>query len=339
MSHNPADPARDAKEQHYETLFRSMSEGFALCEAIRDTGGRFVDYLILEINPALQAMLGVGPEAAGRRLSDGPADPRWFGVCQRVLDTGEPRSFEFHNPATKRWHEIRVSRVGADRLAQFFFDITERKAAQARQEQLFDELNHRVKNNLAMVASLLQLQARDAPPRERSGLLKAVDRLASVSAVHESLYKGGRREDVDFGAYLESLCARLSASLLDGDGVRIEVEVCPVVASMDHAAPLGMIVNELVTNAVKYAYPEGEGIIEVSLVSAAGKAVLSVADRGVGLPPDWENRSGSLGMRVVGALVTQVGGVLEIESEGGSRFSVRFAPMALRTEDADKSVT
>ncbi len=327
VSAQAVDPERDTKEQHYETLFRSMSEGFALCEPIRDADGRFVDYVILEINPALQAMLGVGPEAAGTRLSDGPADPRWFAVCAKVLETGVGRTWEFHNAATERWHEIRVSRVGRDRLAQFFFDITERKAAQARQARLFDELNHRVKNNLAMVASILQLQARGAPAGESAGLLKAVDRLASVSAVHESLYSGGRREDVDLGDYLTGLCERLSDALIGDDDLRIEVAACSVVVSVEQAAPLGMIVNELVTNAVKYAYPGGHGVIAVSLVVEGEETVLTVADRGVGLPLDGhKGRTGGLGMRVVSALVSQIGGVLDYQRGEGSRFSIRFPP-------------
>ena len=302
-----------------------MSEGFALCEAIVDDDDRLVDYLILEINPALQDMLGVGPEVAGRRLSDGPVDHRWLRVCRQVMATGEAEGFEFHNPATGRWHEIRINKVGPNRLAQFFFDITERKAAQAHQARLFDELNHRVKNNLAMVASILELQARNAEAQERAGLLKAVGRVQSVSAVHESLYADNQGDEIDFSLYLQRLCRRLGEALLDGDGIRIAVRAEPVMVSIDHAAPLGMIVNELVTNAVKYAYPDGRGEVRVNLEPLDAEALLCIADDGCGLPADWETRTRSLGMRVVNALVRQVGGALKVETGEGARFEIRFA--------------
>jgi len=114
--------------------------------------------------------------------------------------------FRIPQPQHRRWHEIRVNKVGPSRLSQFFFDITDRKAAQAHQARLFDELNHRVKNNLAMVASILELQARGADAQERDGLLKAVARVQSVSAVHESLYADQHGQEIDFSAYLKRLC-------------------------------------------------------------------------------------------------------------------------------------
>lgn len=318
---------RKRRDQHYESLFMAMSEGFALCESILDDSGKLVDYLILEINPALQAMLGVGPEVAGTTLSDGPpTGRRWLAVCDEVFRTGEPMSFEVHNQESGRWHEIRLNRVAPNQMAQFFFDITDRKAAADRQAELFDELNHRVKNNLAMVSSLLALQARGAGPTTRNHLMKAVDRLASVSAVHESLYSGHRTEDVDFGGYLQGLCARLSDSLLEGERVRIEVTATGELVSIDHAAPLGMIVNELVTNAAKYAYPQPQsGVIQVRFGRDDQGLFLSISDTGVGMPKGRGGRSTGLGMKVVTSLVQQVGGVLTVQAPPGTRFDIRLA--------------
>ncbi|HEY1615081.1 MAG TPA: PAS domain S-box protein [Rhizomicrobium sp.] len=169
------DSGESRKRRHpYEVLLENMSEGFAHCEAIRDQVGNLIDYVILEINPALQRILGVGPEVIGSRLSDsGRNTPEWLQLCDRVLRTGEPQRFEFHNRQTERWHDIQINRVTDDRMAQFFNDITQQKLAETRQQQLFDELNHRVKNNLTMVASVLHMQARDAQPKVREQLLKS----------------------------------------------------------------------------------------------------------------------------------------------------------------------
>ena len=269
---------------HYDTLFQSMSEGFALCEAIRDDQGRLSDYVILEMNPALQRMLGVGPEAVGGEVQPHARAtiPPWLALCDRVLTTGTPAVFEYHNRATGLWHEIHINRVTPTRMAQLFFDVTERKAAQARQAELFDELNHRVKNNLTIVSSILSMQARRADPTLRAELDQgggpgAVDRRGASDPLRRQTAAG----EVDFGAYLESLCERLSKSLLADERVRIVVDAQSAPMSADHVVPLGMVVNELVTNAVKYAYPPPErGVISVRFHLTEDGALLSIARLG-----------------------------------------------------------
>jgi len=315
---------------NYDSLFGAMSEGFALCEAIWDKDGRLSDYTVSELNPALARMLGVGAEAIGSKLSDTSDDrAAWLSICDRVLKTGTPESFEFHNPATGRWHEIHINRVTESRIGQLFFDITERKTAEIRQGELFDELNHRVKNNLMMVAGLLQMQARSATPEAREQLLKAVDRVQSIAQVHGALYHGSQRHAVDFGAYLQDLCASLSQSLISDDRVTLEVEAEPAMLSVDTAIPLGMVVNELVTNAVKYAYPEpATGVITVRFGRQEGGFVLTVGDSGQGLPGNIESRPGSLGMKLINSLVAQVGGGLSVSHHPGATFEIMLPDAA-----------
>jgi len=301
-----------------------MSEGFALCEPIW-ADGRLVDYRIIEINPALQAMLGVGPEAAGTLLSDGPIYRPWIEVCERALVKGEPVGFEFHNQSTGRWHEIRLTRVAKDRLAQFFFDITERKEAQEHQARLFDELNHRVKNSLTMVSGLLQMQAKDAPGPVREALAKAVARVEAISEVHGSLYSGGRTTDIDFAQYLRALCGRLEDSLLEGDRIAIEIKAEPANIPVDQAAPLGMIVNELLTNAVKHAYPPPRsGVVAVHLRREAGNLVLSVRDWGRGTPAGEATEARGLGMKLIASLARQVGATVSRQKGPGTGFEIRL---------------
>lgn len=311
----------------YAAVFQSMQEGFALCEAIWDEDGHLVDYTVVEMNPALRAMLGVGEEAVGTRLRDGPAsDPRWLAVCEYALLHGQPIAFEFHNRHLGRWHEIRLSRIAPGRMTQFFFDITDRKEAEARQGELFDELNHRVKNNLAMVAGLLEIQARNAPPAARAHLMKAVDRVHSVAAVHQNLYNGGRAREVAFGDYVRDLCERLSRSMLEDSGSTLAVSAEDVTIPADQAIPFGMIINELVTNAVKHAYPAGtSGRIEVAVARSGETLQVSVADHGAGVTPESrrvEDGKG-LGMKLVLALARQLGGKVQIHRQAGTRVEIR----------------
>ncbi len=315
----------DRRGRDYRALFDTMSEGFALCEPIL-SDGRLADYRIVEINPALQVMLGVGPEAAGTLLSDGAAFSRpWLAVCEQVLVKGDPIGFEFHNRNTGRWHEIRLTRVAKDRIAQFFFDITERKEAQEHQARLFDELNHRVKNSLTMVSGLLQMQGKDAPTPVREALAKAVSRVEAISEVHGSLYRGGRTTEIDFAQYLQTLCRRLQDFLLEGDRITIEVTAEAANVPIDQAAPLGMIVNELVTNAAKHAYPPPRaGRIAVELVQQSGALILTVRDWGGGAPKAAAGAAGGLGMKLVASLAHQVGATVSRLSGPGTGFELRL---------------
>jgi two-component sensor histidine kinase len=315
---------------HYATLFETVPEGFAICEGILDGDGRLVDYIVLEINPALQRLLGVGPDAVGSRLTDSPGDwSRWLKVCERVLTSGESVTFERFNRDSKLWHEVRLSRLTDTRIAQFFFDITDRKVAETRQAELFSELNHRVKNNLAMVASLLQLQARGARDEVRTELNKAAARVQSIADVHGALMREVDAEEVDFGAYLQDLCASLTRSLVIQPGVTLTVEAQSANLPVEAAAPLGMVVNELVTNAVKYAYPDGAtGSIDIRFKREGKHLLLTVRDDGRGLSDENPNRDGGLGMRLVRSLVDSVGGQLEVNGANGACFDIRLKDLA-----------
>jgi two-component sensor histidine kinase len=317
---------------HYDALFETMLEGFALCEAIRDGQGKLVDYTILEMNPALQRMLGIGPEAVGTRLTDGQGDwTPWLALCDRVLETGEAASFERHNAPTGHWHEIRITRITDTRMAQIFFDITERKRAELRQAGLFDELNHRVSNNLTLVSGILKMKARAADHDiVRDQLLRAEARVQSIAQVHRALYRGGRKDDVEFGAYLRDLCASVIESLSPDDRIVVQVEAEPISLSVDMAIPLGMVVNELVTNAVKYAFPHPDrGLVQVRLARTGDGLRLSVRDSGCGLSADAETKSTGLGMRLVRSLVEQVNGRIATRNQSGTSFEITV-PLAGR---------
>jgi two-component sensor histidine kinase len=323
----------------YDSLFERMSEGFALCEVIRDAEGRLTDYVILEINPTLQRMLAVGPEVVGTTYVGGsPGQDAWLAVCDRAMHTGAER-FEYRYAPSGRTYEIRISRVGERRMAQFFFDITARKIAEGRQTQLFEELNHRVKNNLALVAGLLELQARTASPTVRDALTKAGDRVHSIAQVHQALYLGTRQDAVDFGAYLKDLTASLAQSIAADGRITLDVEAEAEELPIDTAVPLGMVVNELVTNAVKHAYPPPQtGLVSVRFRREGDRLKLAVGDGGCGLPetPKSDSRGGGLGMRLVESLVTQVHAELVIKRSPGATFEITLpaaGPSNLETTD------
>jgi two-component sensor histidine kinase len=331
MSRPVAEPNASALSERllgFDALLENMTEGFAMCEAIWDGHGRLADYTLLEMNPALLRMLRLGPEAVGTRLSDRPGKwAEWLALCGRVLKTGKPASFELHTRALDVWHEIRVTRVTKDRMAQLFFDITERKRAEARQAALFEELNHRVNNNLALVSSILRMKARESDSDgARDQLLKADARVQSIALVHRALYRGGWNDVVDFSVYLQDLCAGMTDALIQDGRIEVIVEAESIAMPVDTAIPLGMVVNELVTNAVKYAYPPPKaGEISVRFGRAKDGLRLSVRDRGPGLSANRPGRpGGGLGMKLLPSLVAQVNGELVDLGPPGTAFEIKL---------------
>jgi two-component sensor histidine kinase/PAS domain-containing protein len=326
------------REARYRALFEGVSEGFALVEGVWGPDGRLVDLVAVEANPAILKMFNITGPIIGQLQSRMVPKPitEYLPACERAF-RGERARLEYMDPTTQRWLEIRLNRAGENRLAQIMVDITDRKAAESHQSEMFDELNHRVKNNLAAVSAMLSMQGRvSADRRVREQLQKAVDRIQTIGDVHASLYGGRSADQVDLGAYLKRLGERLSTTLVDAERVRVEVDAAPVMAPLDEAVALGLIVNELVTNAAKHAYPPpATGVINVSLKQPPEGIELKVRDQGIGLPEETEGRG--LGMRLVRSLVQQCHGELEVGQEGGASFTIRLHGRDLPSADDAQS--
>lgn len=196
-------------------------------------------------------------------------------------------------------------------------------------ETLLKEIHHRVKNNLQVIASLLRLQSRYLKDDDARAMFEeSQNRVHSISLVHEKLYRTGDLARIDFQDYLLTLTKGLTESWRrPGVPVAVSVEAEGVHLGVDVAIPCGLIVTELVTNALKHAFPnDAPGSIHVTAaVAPAGRLKLTVQDDGVGLPANVEfRRSGTLGLELVGSLVRQLGAKLEIGRERGTRFSLDF---------------
>ena len=207
-------------------------------------------------------------------------------------------------------------------------DVSERQQLMLQKDLLLREVNHRVMNGLAMISSVLTLQrARIADPAEAERFDAAVRRVSSLAAVYRRLHARQEMHEVELASYLRELCGDLLASVAEED--RIELEVTaerPVRAPADRVGALGVAIAELLTNAVKYAFPDGRrGRIEIRIEAGGpegGRIVFR--DDGIGLA-DGEGRAGGLGTLLVRGLAGQIGGEVTIEGRGeGVKAVFRF---------------
>jgi len=201
------------------------------------------------------------------------------------------------------------------------------RASLREKEVLLKEIHHRVKNNMQIVSSLLSLQARDVQdPAVLELLAQSRARILSMALVHEDLYQTGNLAQVDFRHYLERLAQRIRSGIAGASGVSIELELGELSLSIDQAIPLGLLCNELLTNALKHAFKNREGgTVRVLLVCEPGQATVTVRDDGQGLPENFRPREGgSLGLELVWSLAEQLHGEVEAKNDGGAIFTMRF---------------
>jgi PAS domain S-box-containing protein len=243
---------------------------------------------------------------------------------------GEPREIDVRLTlmpgSEKTWSRVVLS----------LFDTTAFKAAERElraslreKDVLLKEVHHRVKNNLQVISSLLSLQAMQLlDPEVREQLLESQNRVQAIALVHENLYRSEDLSHIAFGEYAAVLIADLAHTHgATARGIRMSIDMDDVRFSVDAAIPCGLMLNELVTNALKHAFPESRsGTIAVRLERAGDRFALSVADDGVGLPPGIDPRAAkTLGFDLVATFAEQLEAEVQVETRAGTRFTISFA--------------
>ena len=198
---------------------------------------------------------------------------------------------------------------------------------------LMKEIYHRVKNNLTVIQSLMSLQLKDIKDESyRAYFVDIQNRVKSMTMIHERLHRSEDLKNINAGEYIRSLSSTLFHSYRTNPNIRISHNIVEAGMDVDTMLPLGLILNELVSNAMKYAFPGGrEGELSVSFTHPGeNEFLLVVKDDGVGLPGDFDiERSGTLGMRIVSSLAKQLNGELSIIRDKGTEFRllIRARPL------------
>ncbi|MDY9925730.1 MAG: PAS domain S-box protein [Methanosarcina sp.] len=269
------------------------------------------------------------------------------GIDYRIIrNNGEERTVHTEREVIFDQNSIPVRAMGTVQ------DVTERKKAEEALEKIQEthikEIHHRIKNNLQVISSLLSLEAEkfcDAKMLE--SFRESQNRVASMALIHEELYKGNELDTLDFAAYLQKLTADLFDSYnLRNSSISLKLDLENIHLDMDIAIPLGIIVNELVSNSLKHAFPsEKAGEIHISFFKKESFAansdtpcpcpscmeknglyyILTVEDNGEGMPEEIEfSNTDSLGLQLVNLLVEQINGCIELKKNHGTKFAIRF---------------
>jgi two-component sensor histidine kinase len=214
-------------------------------------------------------------------------------------------------------------------------DLTERQKADEQikksleeKEVLIREVHHRVKNNMQIISSLLNLQTRYVDDKETVNLLKeSQNRVKSMAMIHEKLYQSHDLNHINIFDYINSLVKDLFYSYaIPKNQIKTVIKVEEINLNIETAVPCGLIISEIISNSLKYAFPGGrEGEVHISLKHNGEKLYLTISDNGIGFPEgiDFKNTD-SLGLRLVNNLTEQIDGELELDRSHGTKFNITF---------------
>jgi PAS domain S-box-containing protein len=324
---------RTVSRDHLDNIIRSMREMLIVTDG---------DLRIRYVNPAACDELGFTPdELVGKPLEELfiPEDFRFEVPLVEVLAPGMECRMKSNEGEQFPVHCSVAAMSDAagrfDGVVCVASNISQQKEAESQilaslreKELLLKEVHHRVKNNLQVISSLLSLQAQELrDPEAIRHFQESQGRVRSMALIHEQLYRSNDLAQIEFADYLEELILHLRHSYGNSAArIAVELDVEPLPLTLDLAIPCGLIVNELISNALEHAFPDcRSGEIRVRFRRNGTAYCLEVADNGVGMRsgPVGGNHS-SLGMKVVQALVRQLHGTLDIRQDGGTRFLLRF---------------
>ena len=292
---------------------------------------------------ASRSFLGIfGVEAdqvVGRPLRD-LGEGQWDVPALRKLLTGvvpDEAAFDGYEieddfgPLGRRIFRLNARKVfrpgnHVTRLLLVFEDVTEARLLERHRDLLAAELAHRIKNSLQIITSFVAYEIRGAAEACIGGYEAMQARIGAVAQLYDVISRSASLGPVPVREYLEGIAASLRASLLgETSGIEIVVEAEQFEIGPDQAVPVGLVVNELATNAIKYAFPAGRGRVSISFERRDGEVALSVADDGVGLGKSPQAGGSGMGSRFVDAFVRQLGGTLATAAgENGSTFTIRL---------------
>lgn len=283
---------------------------------------------ILELGVLFEEDMNEFIEIRHRLMNGEPVEPFEF----KIID----RNGEIH------WMDAYLSLLKKEKnncaIQVILHDITRRKNYEKQIKQslnekdvLLKEIHHRVKNNMQVISSLLNLQSRYIEDKNAFRVFKeSQNRIKSMALIHEKLYQSEDLTKIDFSEYLRSLTFHLFHSYsVDQSTIGLSINSENVLFDIETSIPCGLIINEILSNSLKYAFPDGrEGVINIDLHLKGEKYVLIISDNGIGFPENLDFKdTETLGLRLVNILVNQINGVITLDKSGGTSFKIEFTKL------------
>jgi len=331
--------ALKASEERIQGIFESSPDTIG----VMDLAAKMV-----ECNQAALDMFGFSSkdELIGKRVFEFIAPEYWQEAAEAMKMTVEKGHITHFESIlmTKDGREFPAeisSSVSLDPsgkpsyLVAIIKDITERKHAEEQiqksleeKEMFLKEIHHRVKNNLMVISSLLNLQSRYIKDKEALSIFtESQSRAKSMALIHEKLYRSTDLKRINFGEYIRTLATDLFYTYVaDPSRIKLNMDVEDIMLDINTAIPLGLIVNELVSNCMKHAFPGGRsGEIGVDFHREDGEFALIVSDNGMGFPEDLDfQNTDTLGLQLVNSLTSQIDGTINLDKTAGTTFKIKF---------------
>lgn len=323
-----------ADDLGFETLDALLDGPFAICSIVTDEAGRPCDYRFLRVSARFEETTGFfGVEGRTIREIAPGIEQKWIDLCGRVALDREPARFTEGSAVNGRDYEVRAAPLDPPgHFALAFRDITDlghleagHTAALEHAQHLLRELGHRVMNSFAAISAIVAMEARATSAEGRAALERVQGRVQALASLYRRLDGAMQVDSVEVSDYLGGIVGSFRDSLAASAGVAVEADLCPLTLPTRAAVPLGLVANELLTNAVKHAFGPGRsGTVRLSLEEEGGICRLCVADDGGGMA---DGPKGGVGQGLVAAFVGELGGDLSCESgPHGTRTTVTFRP-------------
>lgn len=305
-----------------------------------DIEGRFYDY-----NAPSAGDLYVPPESfLGKTVSEvlpPEAAAKIMEALKEASEKGKHRgmTYQLTLPYGEKYFELSIAKKPVSKTKSYFIclarDITKRKIAEQQinkalkeKEILIKEIHHRVKNNLIVMSSLLNLQADYVEDKASYEMfMESKNRARSMALIHERLYQSTDLREIDFGEYIRSLSMDLYRTYVSNpELINLDMDLEPVNVDINTAIPCGLIINELVTNALKHAFPQNRnGTVNIKFYSKDENLILEVTDDGIGFSPDIDfKNTESLGLKLINVLTGQIDGEIDMKVNNGTEFKIIF---------------
>lgn len=300
------------------------------------------NFNVLKINKAMANRLGVSSEEGVGlpcyKIVHHTDSPLLGCPHAALLKDGHEHTHEIEEPVLNGYFLVTASPIfnkenevlGSVHIAR---DITKRREIQKKLENtihdkeiLLKEIHHRVKNNLMMISSLLNIQSyyiKD--PEVKDIFLDSQNRAEAMALLHQKLYESNDMKEIEFSDYLMVLVSNIKNSYDSKYGVQLKLDIKPGTIDVDRAIPLGLVTTEIIINSFKHAFPEGKGIIWVKFFKEDDLFTLIISDDGIGFPEGLDFRTeGNMGMSIINALINQIDGSIELNRDDGTMFIIQF---------------